>query len=81
MKKLLHYLPALLLASFLNSCSLFDNQSTPQGYVRHCVRLLDSRALYADSPEWQAKKTEILSAAKSFSPLEDALAWIAASQR
>ena len=72
MKRLLQYLPALLLAAVLTSCSLFDNQSTPQGYVRHCVRLLDSRALYADSPEWQTKKTETLAAAKGFSTMDEA---------
>lgn len=38
------------------SCGLFDNQSTPEGYVKHCVRLLDRDGLYAGKPEWKAKR-------------------------
>jgi len=44
---------ALLLAVLtVSACGLTDLcQKTPKGYVRHCVRLLDKQALYADSPE------------------------------
>ena len=74
MKKMTVYLLALLLA--VSSCSLFDNQRTPQGYTRHCVRLLDSQALYADTPEWSARKAEILAAAKGFTTMDEAHAAI-----
>lgn len=70
MKK--HFILLTLLLAALSSCSLFDNQGTPNGYVKHCVRLLDSRALYADSPEWSAKKAEILAAAKDFTSMDEA---------
>ena len=72
MKKISILLPALLLAASITSCSLFDNQRTPQGYTRHCVRLLDSQALYADTPEWGAAKAELLAAAKGFTTMDEA---------
>ena len=54
------------------ACSMFDNQQSPSGYVRHCVRLLDTKALYADSPEWQAKKKEVLKEAKALTDMDEA---------
>ncbi|MBP5571478.1 MAG: hypothetical protein J6X39_02275 [Bacteroidales bacterium] len=45
----------------LAGCSLLDNQSTPKGYVKHCVRILDKNALYADTPEWKDTMKAILS--------------------
>lgn len=56
MKNLLLFLVVLL----VGGCALFDDQSTPEGYVRHCVRQLDKRALYAGTKEWKAKKDSIL---------------------
>ena len=72
MKKTVLYLLATLLAFGATSCTLFDNQSTPAGYVRHCVRLLDRDGLYADSPEWKDKKKEVLASAKTISTMEEA---------
>jgi len=54
------------------SCSGSWNQGTPQGYVRHCVRLLDKNALYADSPQWRLTKDSILTAARTLSTFEEA---------
>ena len=72
MKRILDII-LLSLAGWLGaSCSLFDNQGTPKGYVGHCVRLLDRQALYADKPEWRTKRTEILSAAKAISTMDEA---------
>ncbi|MBR5175137.1 MAG: hypothetical protein IKW89_04310 [Bacteroidales bacterium] len=73
MKKTIIYLLAALLAFGAASC---DNQSTPAGYVRHCVKLLDRDGLYADSPEWKAKKNEVLASAKTISTLEEAHALV-----
>ena len=67
---------AALAACGATSCSLFDNQSSPAGYVRHCVRLLDRDGLYADSPEWKAKKKEVLASAKTIATLDEAHAVI-----
>ena len=68
MKKTIVYLLAAL-AIGATSC---DNQSTPAGYVRHCVKLLDRDGLYADSPEWKAKKKEVLESAKTISTMDEA---------
>lgn len=54
------------------SCGLFDNQSTPEGYVKHCVRLLDRDGLYAGEPEWKAKRKEVLESAKTITSLDEA---------
>jgi len=72
MKKIV---PILLLLTLLtvSSCGLPDFlQRTPEGYVRHCVYLLDRDGLYADTPEWKAKKKEILAEAKSITTLDEA---------
>ena len=72
MRKTLPSLLAAALAFAAASCTFFDNQSTPAGYVRHCVRLLDRDGLYADSPEWKLKKKEVLSSAKKITTMEEA---------
>ena len=64
---------AALAAFGATSC---DDQRTPTGYVRHCVRLLNRDGLYADSPEWKAKKKEVLASAKTISSLEEAHALV-----
>ena len=63
---------ALIAALAVTSCMLFDNQSTPEGYVRHCVRLLDRDGLYADRPEWKEKRKEVLASAKTITTLDEA---------
>ena len=72
MKKTILYLLTTLLACGATSCSLFDDQRTPAGYVRHCIRLLDRDGLYADSPEWKAKKKDVLASAKTISTMDEA---------
>lgn len=72
MKKTILYLLTTLLAFGATSCTFFDNQKTPAGYVRHCIRLLDRDGLYADSPEWKAKKKEVLASAKTISTMDEA---------
>ncbi len=57
---------------FTISCGSSYDQSTPDGYVRNCVRLLDKEALYADSPEWQLKKKEVLAATKTVVSMDEA---------
>lgn len=72
MKKIV---PILLLLTLLiiSSCGLPDfRHRTPESYVRHCVFLLDRDGLYADTPEWKAKKKEILAEAKAISSLDEA---------
>jgi C-terminal processing protease CtpA/Prc len=81
MKKLLNYLVLAGLMLTAASCVFLDDQSTPQGYVRHCVRLLDRQALYADSPEWQEKKKEVLAKAKALADMDGAHALVGEAAR
>ena len=76
MRKMMSYLLALLLSGAVTSCGFFADQETPEGYVRHCARILDT-GLYADSPQWKAKKQEMLAAAKNFTTLDEARAAVA----
>ena len=79
MKKIV---PILLLLTLLSvsSCQLPDfHQRTPKGYVRHCIALLDRDGLYADKPEWKAKKIEILAEAGTISTLDEAHALVQAA--
>ena len=63
----------LILVFAVSACGYFGgNQKTPGGYVRHCVRMLDREALYADSPEWQETKTAILAEAKTLTTMDQA---------
>ena len=71
MRKTISCLLAAALTAALASCS-FDNQRTPEGYVRHCIRLLDRDGLYADSAEWELKKKEVLASAKTITTMEEA---------
>jgi len=66
----------LYLAMTVTACGLFDDQSTPEGYVHHCVRLLDKQALYADSPQWQEVKDSIMTASKTISSVDQAHALV-----
>lgn len=63
---------AIFLSLSALACGLIDNQSTPKGYVRHCVRLLDKHALYTDRPEWKEKRKEVLASAKAITSLDEA---------
>ena len=63
----------LLLVFAVSACGFSGgNQKTPVGYVRHCVKMLDRAALYADSPEWQESKTAILAEAKTITTMDQA---------
>ena len=64
---------SLLLLLAVSACGLIgENQKTPVGFVRHCVRMLDREALYADRPEWREAKTAILAEAKTFTTMDQA---------
>ena len=72
-KRFISFLSVLLLVFAVSACSfLGGNQTTPAGYVRHCVRLLDRQALYADSLPWQQAKKDILVEAKTFTTMDQA---------
>lgn len=60
----------IVLSAF--SCGVHEDQDSPEGYVRHCVRLMDREALYADTPEWKIKKKEVLSSARTVFSFDEA---------
>ena len=72
MKHLIWVVVAMVMVA---SCGMPVNQDTPQGYVKNCVRILDKEALYADSPQWKAKKKEVL--AQKIATMEEAHALVA----
>ena len=62
-----------LMVMAVSACGFWGgNQKTPGGYVRHCVKMLDREALYADSPEWQETKAAILAEAKTLTTMDQA---------
>ena len=66
-------LSSLLLLFAVSACGFVGgNQNTPDGYVRHCIKLLDREALYADQPEWQEAKAALLGEAKTFTTMDQA---------
>ena len=72
MRKLL-FLRILILTIPLGftACGLFDDQSTPYGYVRSSIRKIDKYALYADG-DWSLERKNCLSEAKSIDNFDDA---------
>ena len=72
MKHLIWIVVAMMMAA---SCGMLESQDTPRGYVKNCVRILDKEALYADSPQWRAKKQAVL--AQKVSTMDEAHALIA----
>ncbi len=72
MKHLIWVMATLVMVA---SCGVPAHQDTPQGYVKHCVRILDKEALYADSPQWKAKKKAVL--AQKIATMEEAHALVA----
>jgi C-terminal processing protease CtpA/Prc len=71
MDKIKHLLTTLIISATTVSCGLTDT-SKPEGYVRNAVRKIDRCALYADTPEWKAKKAEVLATAKSLEEFDAA---------
>ena len=76
MQKILWLLLAGVATVSATSCGFFDDQSTPEGYVRHCIRLLDEQALYANTPEWREAKKEMLEEAKVLATMDEAHALV-----
>ena len=81
LKRQFGYVILVVAGLMMTSCGMFDNQGTPEGYVRHCVKLLDTKALYADSGEWKAKKEETLEAAKTLASMEEAHSLVEAAAK
>ena len=65
---------SLLLPVFAVAACGFSgsSQKSPEDYVRHCVRLLDRQALYADTPRWREEKTSFLAEAKTLTTMDQA---------
>ena len=63
------FLLALVLG--LTACSLSDDQSTPYGYVKSSIRIIDKYALYADG-DWSVERKTYLDEAKSLDNFDEA---------
>jgi len=72
MKTVIKKLFLFAFAPIFFSCSFFYDQSTPKGYVRYCVHLLDKDGLYANTDQWKTKKEDVLSQAKSITTMDEA---------
>ena len=71
MRKTVFRILLLALPLALSACGLFDDQSTPYGYVKSSIRIMDRHALYADA-DWSVERLSYLSEAKALDNFEDA---------
>ena len=71
MRKTILQILLLTIPLSFTACGLFDDQSTPYGYVKSSIRKMDKYALYADGDWCTARKT-YLSEAKTLDSFEDA---------
>ena len=71
MRKLFFRIFLLTLALGLTTCGLFDDQSTPYGYVKSSFRLIDKYAIHAGG-DWMIERESYLSEAKSIDNFDDA---------
>ena len=71
MRKLFFRIFLLTLALGPTACGLFDDQSTPYGYVKSSFRLIDKYAIHAGG-DWMIERMSYLSEAKSIDNFDDA---------
>ena len=71
MRKLFLRVILLTIPLGISACGLFDDQSTPYGYVKSSFRLIDEHALYANG-DWIIERASYLSEAKSIDSFDDA---------
>ena len=71
MHKLVFRILLLTLALGLTACDLFDDQSTPYGYVKSSFRIIDKYAFRAGG-DWMIERESYLSEAKSIDNFDDA---------
>ena len=71
MKKKLLRLLVMAIAMVPAACGLFDDQSTPYGYVKSSFRLIDKYALHANA-DWIIERQSYLAEAKTIDSFEDA---------
>ena len=55
----------------ISACGLFDDQSTPYGYVKSSFRIIDKYAIHAGG-DWMIERMSYLSEAKSIDNFDDA---------
>ena len=71
MRKLFLRILLFTLPFAISACGLFDDQSTPYGYVKSSFRIIDKYALYADG-DWIIERKTYLSEAQSIDNFDDA---------
>lgn len=74
MKKISLFIMAILV--FAGCYSTEDHSRNPQGYVRHCVRLMDRCGLYSNTDEWKSTRDSVLRLSKQVNSYDEAHAII-----
>lgn len=78
MKAFFSHLKLLVFGLILlvSGCYSIDHSKDPQGYVRHCVRLMDRCGLYSNTDEWESTKDSVLRVSKQVNSYDEAHAII-----
>ena len=71
MRKLFLRVLLLTVPLGISACGLFDDQSTPYGYVKSSFRIIDKYAIHAGG-DWMIERESYLSEAKSIDNFDDA---------
>ena len=71
MRKLFLRILLFTLPFGISACGLFDDQSTPYGYVRSSIRKIDKYALHAGA-DWSVERISYLKEAKRIDNFDDA---------
>lgn len=79
--KTMRMITLCLICCLMASCSWFEDTTTPEGYVKHCIRLMDKNGLYAEGEAWQTMKQRTLEKASQITTLEEAHALISEALR
>jgi len=66
------FVSSFCLSLVLTGCTFLSNPKSPQGYVRHCIRIMEKNGLYAKGEEWDAAKAIALGQAKGITTLDEA---------
>ena len=74
--KTMRMITLCLICCLMASCSWFEDTTTPEGYVKHCIRLMDKNGLYAEGEAWQTMKQRTLEKASQITTLEEAHALV-----
>lgn len=70
--KTMRIITLCIICCLTTSCSWFEDTTTPEGYVKHGIRLMDKNGLYAEGEAWETMKQQTLKKASQITTLEEA---------